>query len=773
MLLMKWRTIWLMLVVCQPLWAFSQENGCRITCRFIDEETGDGIQDIRVNLGEIRNYIYVPDQEGYLICEVANAPQFIAASDQDSTFVFPFTPNDCGQMRVYSLKRTHHLMEEVKVVAFRNDRNMQSTPAPIGYIDKKIIGQTDQYSLQNALNTVSGVIMESRGYGGSHRISIRGSALRSPFAVRNIKMYADGIPLTSPDGQAPFEMMDAGDVESIEVIKGPSGSIYGSGNGGVLLFHLKKAMPNRIVVGAQTQMGSYDGYRSSEYAEIGTKTSGLRISHVWQDYAGYREQEFNKKNQVSLHFNQYISNKQKVTFYGTYYSGSWGLPGALNRAQVEEDPQQAVAFSLNNNAYLKRDRLFGGFSHHGKITAYLTETTSIYGYSTGKINPYGTSAFNSGYKDEGADGFGGRTDWTYSKRYKSNYFKFNFGGEWQTEKFNIEEKKIVVSQPGDFKYLYDIGYVTTMGFASFNYELERMLFVDLGVSYNKTEQDVRGMNADGFSFDTLATWQGTWLPRLAVSAQLSPTFHIYHSVSYGNANPTVFEMIDYENNTYNLSLKPEQGISMETGFKHQINSVGLKYELGYYEFKLNDAILAYAVSSDNDTRNFYHNAGETHQRGLEWSAQWELQKKNPWISLSISSAGSCYFYQYKYYEVNDVQWAGKNIPGVPLANAVHGLQALVFKTVSIGIQDFWFDRTPLNNANTTWAAPFHLLNVRLGYQKTIANDWEIGVYGGLNNLLNTKYTSNYNLNAAGDKYYNPSALQNWFVGLNVRYSLVR
>jgi iron complex outermembrane receptor protein len=97
----------------------------------------------------------------------------------------------------------------------------------------------------------------------------------------------------------------------------------------------------------------------------------------------------------------------------------------------------------------------------------------------------------------------------------------------------------------------------------------------------------------------------------------------------------------------------------------------------------------------------------------------------------------------------------------------------VFKTVSIGIQDFWFDRTPLNNANTTWSAPFHLLNVRLGYQKTIANDWEIGVYGGLNNLLNTKYTSNYNLNAAGDKYYNPSALQNWFVGLNVRYSLVR
>lgn len=772
MMMKKWSKI-LMLLILMPFQSLAQGTGCEVICRFIDEATGMGVQDLMISTGNERTLVFVPDPEGYLRVELAETPKMITASTRDTAFIFPFEQNDCGHIRIYTIKMPPHTLEEIQVVAFRNEKNLESVPASIGYVDKQKISTTDQYSLQPALNSVSGVIMESRGYGGSHRISIRGSALRSPFAVRNIKMYADGIPLTSPDGQAPFEMIDASDVENIEVMKGPSGSVYGSGNGGVLSFKLKQATPGKTVTGAMFQMGAYDGYRSSEFAEIGTKTSGFRISHVWQDYAGYREQEFNRKHQVSLHFNQYISDKQKVTFYGTYYSGSWGLPGALNRTQVEEDPQQAVPFSLINNAYLKRNRLFGGFSHRGKLSPHLTETTSLYAYSTGKLNPYGTSAFNSGYKDEGADGYGGRTDWTYARRFRTQHFKVHFGGEWQTEKFNIEETKISGGQPGEFKYLYDIGYITTMGFASFNYELERMFFVDLGVSYNQTSQDVRGMNADGFAFDTIASWPGTWLPRLAISANLSPEFLIYHSISFGNANPTVFEMIDYENNAYNLGLKPERGVSYETGIKHQIKTMGLKYELNYYDFKLQDAILAYAVTNGSDTRNYYHNAGETTQKGLEWSLDWEFRKDHPLLALKFSSSGSLYFYKYKYYEINDVQWAGKHIAGVPLANAVQSLHATIWRNIDVSIQDFWFDRIPLNNANTAWSSAYHLLNVKIGYHQKIGDHWEAGAYAAINNMMDESYTSNFNLNAVGDKYYNPSAPQNWFAGIHVKYQIQR
>jgi iron complex outermembrane receptor protein len=35
---------------------------------------------------------------------------------------------------------------------------------------------------------------------GSYRLNIRGSSLRSPFGVRNVKIYYNNIPFTDPGG---------------------------------------------------------------------------------------------------------------------------------------------------------------------------------------------------------------------------------------------------------------------------------------------------------------------------------------------------------------------------------------------------------------------------------------------------------------------------------------------------------------------------------------------------------------------------------------------
>ena len=48
-----------------------------------------------------------------------------------------------------------------------------------------------------------GVLMETRGMGGSRRLNVRGSALRSPFAVRNTMLFVRGFLLTEADGTSP------------------------------------------------------------------------------------------------------------------------------------------------------------------------------------------------------------------------------------------------------------------------------------------------------------------------------------------------------------------------------------------------------------------------------------------------------------------------------------------------------------------------------------------------------------------------------------------
>jgi iron complex outermembrane receptor protein len=70
---------------------------------------------------------------------------------------------------------------------------------------------------------------------GSYRLNIRGSTLRSPFGVRNVKVYWNDIPFTDPGGNTYLNQLSFSNIQSVEVIKGPAGSIYGAGTGGAVL----------------------------------------------------------------------------------------------------------------------------------------------------------------------------------------------------------------------------------------------------------------------------------------------------------------------------------------------------------------------------------------------------------------------------------------------------------------------------------------------------------------------------------------------------------
>ena len=81
----------------------------------------------------------------------------------------------------------------------------------------------------NALNAIPGVLMETRGLGGSRRLSIRGSSLRSPFAVRNTMLFVHGFCLTESDGTSPVEWLEPSWSSPLRVVSGPAATSYGGG----------------------------------------------------------------------------------------------------------------------------------------------------------------------------------------------------------------------------------------------------------------------------------------------------------------------------------------------------------------------------------------------------------------------------------------------------------------------------------------------------------------------------------------------------------------
>ncbi len=673
--------------------------------------------------------------------------------------------------------RVSHLFvsrkNEVVITGFKNETTNEKISASIGFIDQRLLNNNDQTSLQNAFNSVAGVTMESRGYGGSHRLSIRGSSLRAPFAVRNIKMYADGIPLTSPDGQAPLEMMDAVDISSVEIIKGPAGSVWGSGNGGVVLYKIKQADPlNAVRYGGSFQAGSYDLQRSNIYTELGWNSGGLRISYAWQDNHGYRDNEANRKNQLTLTATQRINSKHHLLFYGTYYDGSWQLPGGLSMQQVLDNPRQANVYSKNNQVHLSRERLMGGLSHTAQYSADFSSTTSFYSYSTKKINPYGTSAFNNGYKDEGAIGYGGRTDWQYKRELGRNLnAKLNIGGEIQYEEYNITEHSLAQGLPNVFRYAYNIGYWSTMAFVSADVTWKDRIILNLGSSINHLNQVVKG-NAQTFGMtDTTASWKSDILPRVGLNIRLFREFYFFSQYSKGNSNPTVFEMVDYENNNYNLNLHPEHGTNYEAGFKGRFYKSQLRFELAAYQLMLSDAILSY---TDNTTaeaeRTRFANSGSTIQRGIEWSITKTFFKQHNALQIHLQTAGSAYNYRFDDFRRDEVQLSGKFIPGVPLFNTSTNIQFDWKKKLQLDIAHFWFDKTTLNNANSAWSNAYNLANLKVSYGISIKEKVDLSFFAGINNMFNASYSSFYGLNDINGRYFNPSPPKNYFggIGVNVR-----
>ena len=86
-------------------------------------------------------------------------------------------------------------LSPVLLKGYESNRSLAETPVAVGYISSRDIERYSNTTLLPSVNAIPGVKMEERSP-GSYRLNIRGSLLRSPFGVRNIKVYWNDMPFT-------------------------------------------------------------------------------------------------------------------------------------------------------------------------------------------------------------------------------------------------------------------------------------------------------------------------------------------------------------------------------------------------------------------------------------------------------------------------------------------------------------------------------------------------------------------------------------------------
>ncbi len=115
-------------------------------------------------------------------------------------------------------------LDEVVVTATRTIRQLSSLPLPVTLIPKKQLQETGVTRLNEILNEQTGIIMvPDATIGGGEGVQIQG------IASDYILVLIDGVPVVGrSSGNLDLSRFAIGNIKQIEVVKGPSSSLFGS-----------------------------------------------------------------------------------------------------------------------------------------------------------------------------------------------------------------------------------------------------------------------------------------------------------------------------------------------------------------------------------------------------------------------------------------------------------------------------------------------------------------------------------------------------------------
>lgn len=658
---------------------------------------------------------------------------------------------------------------EITVIGYEANRSILETPGAVSFIDAGLIAAFDRKSVLFGLNTVPGVRMEQRAP-GSYRIAIRGSSLRSPFGIRNVKIYWNDIPLTEPSGNSFLNLLDVSNILQAEIIRGPAGSMYGAGNGGVLLLS-SKTVPSAIEAG--TSFGSFGYQRYSLHAQNQFENGNLRLNYARQHSDGYREQSFLNRETAELSGNYTLNERQEVSSSFLFSDLHYGIPGALTRAQMQENPRQArpgnpfTLGSVEANSSIRHQQFLAGITHHFRLAEPLQNKTSVFGAFSNFDHP-----FNLDYKKDSRKSGGIRSLFQLNHDFGAVKSTLTLGGEIHASEYAARNFDNDFGETGALNFDDQIGIQSTLLFANAEIDLPHQFYLSAGLSYNRLEYSLNRLITNlGNDISGLAEkdFMPEIIPRIGLVKKFSPAISIHGSMSYGFSPPTIEEFRTNEG-SINMDLEAERGMNYEAGLRGFLQQGRFSYDVTMFYFQLDETIVQ--QQSERGTVLF-ENAGSTHQFGVEVAASWVMVSNYQGFLETLRWDNSYTFHHLTFHNYNrdGNDFSGNKLTGVAPHSFVSSLKTGLGSGVYGMLSYNFMDKIPLNDANSVYADAYHLVQAKIGYGREILPTLHLDAHFGIDNLLNENYSLGNDLNAFGERYYQPAASRNWFAGIRLNKKL--
>lgn len=648
-------------------------------------------------------------------------------------------------------------LEEITINAFESKSNRLMTTATVGIINSRSLERFSTGTFTNAVSTVAGVRMEERSP-GSYRFSVRGSMIRSPFGVRNVKFYWNGIPFTDAGGNTPLNSLDFNSVQNMEIIKGPGSSLYGAGTGGVVLLSSRVDNERQNRAEQLVGIGKYGFQSRSTSLQIGDIS--VQYGHTQQD--GYRRQSAMTRDAIRFSSTSAIGEKGSLSLLGMYSDLYYQTPGGITVAQYQADPKQArqptptVPGSEAQRASIYTKMALLGGNYTLQLSDSWSQSTALYLSTNDFANP-----FISNYEKRDEQGIGGRSIWKKHGNIGEVKTSWNTGIEWQygrSAQRNYDNKGGI---PDKQQTAEDVRTTNLSVFSQLEVLLLTDLTVTAGLSYNTFKYKYERFFALPHSKEQ-RSFDGIVIPRVAINKVIAKSWAATASYSDGYSPPTLQEVRPSAGG-FRTDLNAEKGTNTEIGIRKYGNR--FSGEISLYQFGLKQTIVR---RTDDSGSEYFVNAGKTSQRGLEWTLSYDVLSapKLP-AALKLWTSGTYTKYTFRNYKQVEADLSGNLIPGVPRLTETAGLDALFNHGLSAFVTYQYGASFYLNDANTVKNTPYNQWMARVSWKKSWGKHLYSEVSAYAEKVNAGIYSLGYDLNAFGNRYYNSAPKNNLWAGVKL------
>jgi len=673
----------------------------------------------------------------------------------------------------------------VIVTGSRTEHDIADFPAAIDVVTaEQIRGTQMRVNASESLVAVPGLVIQNRqNYAQDLQISSRGFGARSTFGVRGVRLIADGIPATMPDGQGQAATFNLDMAERIEVLRGPFSTLYGNHSGGVIQLFTRdgRGRPTleTTVSGGSDGMVKVDVNAQGESNGIGYVVDGSRF-----DTDGYRAHSAARRDQGFAKLTMKPTATSKLTITGSSLTQddtqdplgvTWATYQRDRRAgEIDatdtQTPKRTLADRYNTRKSIDHQQAGGLFEQRFgddrlRVTAYGGNRKVIQ-YQAFSRAFQAPPTHSGGVVDFDRDFYGADVNWTFVRPLAGGKLSTTVGIDYDHstddrkgyENFIADQSGVQFGVKGALRRDEDDVLTSVDPYVQSEWQKGPWVITGgLRHSSLKVEVDDRFISNgnDSGRIDYSKT-----TPVLGVLYKVDRNLNVYASAARGFETPTLNELFYSSGGAgFNFKLAPANSRHLEIGAKSVVGS-DTRIDVALFQVRTDDELV---VDSSVSGRTSYRNAAETLRRGAEVSldtnfgAGWSAK-------LALSALRATYETGFGAVQ------AGSRLPGVP-QKSMYGELAWKDEGGRFGaaLETVANGRVYAEDTNTERPAPgYALVNLRVQARQEV-DRWQFKQFLRLNNVFDRGYIGSVIVGDANKRYYEAAPGRQWIVGFTTEY----